>query len=94
MCTMLRAERVLSELNFLTGEGVNHYNDSCDRSTIEVLISAYLKLPTLMKLRVMTKATTGMNIKQLQLKEIPSIKINTRNHSKICIKFIVGKQNQ
>ena len=38
---MSSAERVLSALNFLTGEGVNHYPDGCDGSAIEALITDY-----------------------------------------------------
>ena len=38
---MSSAERVLSALNFLTGEGVNHYPDDCDGSAIEALITDY-----------------------------------------------------
>ena len=33
--------RVLSALNFLTGEGVNYYPDNCDRKEIEALITDY-----------------------------------------------------
>ena len=38
---MSRKDRVLSALNFLTGEGVNYYPDGCDGSALEVLISDY-----------------------------------------------------
>ena len=38
---MSSAERVLSALSFLTGEGVNHYPDGCDSSAIEALITDY-----------------------------------------------------
>ena len=38
---MSSAERVLSALSFLTGEGVNHYPDGCDASDIEALITDY-----------------------------------------------------
>ena len=37
----MSAERVVSALNFLTGEEVNHYPDGCDGSAIEALISDY-----------------------------------------------------
>ena len=37
----MSTERVLSALNFLIGEGVNHYPEGCDASTIEVLITDY-----------------------------------------------------
>jgi len=33
--------RVLSALNFLTGEGVNYYHEGCDGSAIEALITDY-----------------------------------------------------
>ena len=38
---MSSTERVLSALNFLTGEGVNYYPDGCDGSAIEALITDY-----------------------------------------------------
>ena len=38
---MSSAERVLSALHFLTGEGVNHFPDGCDGNTIEVHITDY-----------------------------------------------------
>ena len=38
---MSSAERVLSALIFLTGEGVNHFPDGCDGSAIEALITDY-----------------------------------------------------
>ena len=38
---MSSAERVLSALSFLTGEGVNHYPDGCGSSAIEALITDY-----------------------------------------------------
>lgn len=38
---MSRKDRVLSALNFLTGEGVNYYPDGCDGRAIEALISDY-----------------------------------------------------
>ena len=38
---MSSTERVLSALNFLTGEGVNYYHDGCDGSAIEALIADY-----------------------------------------------------
>ena len=41
MRTMSSAEWVLSALNFLIGEGVNHYPDGCDGSVIKALITDY-----------------------------------------------------
>jgi len=38
---MTSAERVISALNFLTGEGVNNCPDDCDASNIEALITDY-----------------------------------------------------
>ena len=57
---MSSAQRVLSTLNFFTGEGVNHYPDGCDRSAIEALVSDYLN-----KGHSNDKTTTGMKIKQI-----------------------------
>jgi len=34
-------DRVLSALNFLTGEGVNYYPHDCDSSAVEALITDY-----------------------------------------------------
>jgi len=34
-------DRVLSALNYITGEGVNYYPDSCDSNAIEALITDY-----------------------------------------------------
>ena len=36
---MTSAKRVISALNFLTGEGVNHCPDGCDASDIDALIT-------------------------------------------------------
>ena len=38
---MSSAERVLSALSFLTGEGVNQYPDGCDSSATEAFITDY-----------------------------------------------------
>ena len=38
---MSSADRVLSALNLLTGEGANHYPDGDDTNAIEALISDY-----------------------------------------------------
>ena len=38
---MMSAERVISALNFLTSEGVNHCPDGCHASDIEALITDY-----------------------------------------------------
>ena len=38
---MASADRVLSALNFLTGEGASHYPDDVDTNSIEALISDY-----------------------------------------------------
>ena len=38
---MASADRVLSALNFLTGEGASHYPDDVDADAIEALISDY-----------------------------------------------------
>ena len=38
---MSSAEQVLSALNFLTGEGANHYPDGDDAYNLEALISDY-----------------------------------------------------
>ena len=64
------AQRVLSAINFLTGEGVSHYPDSCDGSTIEALISEYLN----------KVQSDDENSHRNEGKAI-TIKINTRNHS-------------
>ena len=34
-------DRVLSALNFLTGEGVNYYPNHCDSNEVEALITDY-----------------------------------------------------
>jgi len=38
---MSSTARVLSVLNFLTGEGVNYFPEGCDGSAIEALITDY-----------------------------------------------------
>ena len=38
---MSSTARVLSALNFLTGEGVNYFPEGCDGSAIEALITDY-----------------------------------------------------
>ena len=38
---MAARERVLSALNFITGEGITYYPDSCNGHAIEALITDY-----------------------------------------------------
>ena len=72
---MSHAERVISTLNLLTGEGMNHYPDSCGRSATEALISDYFK----------EVQSDDENNHRSEGKAI-NIKINTRNHSKTTCK--------
>ena len=65
MHSMLSAEKVLSALNFLTGEGVNHYPDGCDGSAIETLITNYFNdtfIPEHILLALIFTATKSLNL--------------------------------
>jgi len=44
--SMASRDRVLSALNFITGEGVNYYCDGVDGNDVEALISDYFDAPT------------------------------------------------
>ena len=44
--SMASRDRVLSALNFITGEGVNYYWDGVDGNDVEALISDYFDAPT------------------------------------------------
>ena len=43
---MSSKDRVLSALNFLTGEGVSYYWDGVESNQVEALISDYFDAPT------------------------------------------------
>ena len=77
---MSSVESVISTLNFLTGKGMNHYPDSCDRSAIEALVSDYLN-------EVQSDGKNNHRNKD----KTSIVKINTRNHSKTCIKLNVAE---
>ena len=49
-------DRVLSALNFLTGEGVSYHHD-CDYSAVEALVTGQMMMRI-----VMTKVTTKMKV--------------------------------
>ena len=61
---MSGADRVLSALNFLTGEGANHYPDGDDANAIVALISDYSNEGQAIT-KMITKATTGMEVTRM-----------------------------
>ena len=44
--SMASRDRVLSALNFITGEGINYYWDGVEGNDVEALISDYFDAPT------------------------------------------------
>ena len=74
---MSSAKRVISTLNFLTGEEMNHCYDNCDRSATEELIYDYVN-----------EVQSDDKNNYRNEGKANTIKINTRNHSKTRIKFV------
>ena len=64
---MSSAEKVLSALSFLTGEGVNHYPTAVMEAPLRRLLLTTL-MKVLVMIKVMTKITTGMKVKIMKIK--------------------------